>query len=152
MDLRKIKSLIELLEKSSLSEMEIVEGEETIRLSRMTSVQAPPPQPVIQQPVPQAVVSPARPLAGEPLEEYAAIPEGDVARSPMVGTYYAAPSPEADPFVSVGQEVSVGDTLCIVEAMKMFNQIEAESSGRIVAILVESGQPVEFDQPLMVIR
>ena len=152
MDLRKIKSLIELLEKSSLSEMVIVEGEETIRLSRATSVQAPPAQPVSQQPVTHVAVSPAEAPAEGPAEEEAAIPEGEVARSPMVGTYYAAPSPEADPFVSVGQEVAVGDTLCIVEAMKMFNQIEAEASGTVVAILVENGQPVEFDQPLFVIR
>ena len=152
MDLRKIKSLIELLEKSSLSEIEIVEGEETIRLTRGGPVQLATAQQFVQQPLTQQPAAVSAPTDDVPEEEDAAIPEGDVVRSPMVGTFYAAPSPDAEPFVSVGQEVSDGDTLCIVEAMKMFNQIEAESNGRIVAILVESGQPVEFDQPLMVIR
>jgi acetyl-CoA carboxylase biotin carboxyl carrier protein len=155
MDIRKVKKLIELLEASSLTEIEIVEGEESVRLSRGSNV-APmmqAPQMIAQAPA-QVAPAPAAPLASsnEPEADVESVPEGDMLRSPMVGTFYASPSPEADPFVSLGQKVSEGETLCIIEAMKMFNQIEAEVSGTVVAILAESGQPVEFDQPLFVVR
>jgi len=158
-DIRKIKKLIELLEESSLSEIEIVEGEESVRLSRGTHMVALPHQAALPAAVQsaawsapagtQAAEAPPAPAEGEEEEE---IPEGVLVRAPMVGTFYASPSPDADPFVSLGQRVSEGETMCIIEAMKMFNQIEAESSGTVVAILVENGQPVEFDQPLFVIR
>jgi acetyl-CoA carboxylase biotin carboxyl carrier protein len=155
MDIRKIKKLIELLEESSLSEIEIVEGEESLRITRaITAPAALAPQvvaatqPAIAAPVPAGAPEAALPAAGE--EE--GIPDGQVVRAPMVGTFYAASSPEAEPFVSKGQTVSMGDTLCIIEAMKMFNQIESDFSGTVVAILAENGQPVEFDQPLFVIR
>jgi acetyl-CoA carboxylase biotin carboxyl carrier protein len=155
MDIRKVKKLIELLEGSSLTEIEIVEGEESVRLSRGSTV-APVthvPQVITQAPV-QVAPATAAPVApsNEPEADEESVPEGDMLRSPMVGTFYASPSPEADPFVSLGQKVSEGETLCIIEAMKMFNQIEAEVSGTVVAILAESGQPVEFDQPLFVVR
>jgi acetyl-CoA carboxylase biotin carboxyl carrier protein len=156
-DIRKIKKLIELLEESSLTEMEIVEGEESVRLSRGGStnpgvahhfmpapLHAPAPPPAASAPAPAAAQEGA---GAEP-----DIPDGNVVRSPMVGTFFSAPSPDASPFVSMGKQVTEGETLCIIEAMKMFNQIEAEVSGTIVAILVENGQPVEFDQPLFVIR
>jgi acetyl-CoA carboxylase biotin carboxyl carrier protein len=154
MDIRKIKKLIELLEESSLSEIEIVEGEESLRITRATAAPAPlAPQvvaahPAVTAPAPAASPEAASAAAGE--EE--GIPDGQVVRAPMVGTFYAASSPEAEPFVSKGQTVSMGDTLCIIEAMKMFNQIESDFSGTVVAILAENGQPVEFDQPLFVIR
>jgi len=161
MDIRKVKKLIELLEESSLTEIEIVEGEESVRLSRggtmAPAMQA--PQFVVQgSPQPHtAPVTPTPPVIPalnptEPEAEEDSVPEGDMLRSPMVGTFYGSPSPEADPFVTLGQKVSEGETLCIIEAMKMFNQIEAEVSGTVVAILAENGQPVEFDQPLFVVR
>ncbi len=163
MDIRKVKKLIELLEESNLTEIEIVEGEESVRLSRgspagaMPVHYAPPPQyaapPAAASAPAAAAVTPPPQAAAAPAADAADdIPEGEVLRSPMVGTYYASPSPDAEAFVSLGQKVSEGETLCIIEAMKMFNQIEAESSGTVVGILAESGQPVEFDQPLFVIR
>jgi len=157
MDIRKVKKLIELLEESNLTEIEIVEGEESVRLSRGSTF-APPqqaPQAFMQAPV---AAAPAVPAAATPAArteaaaEAETMPEGEILRSPMVGTFYSSPSPEAEPFVSMGQKVSEGETLCIIEAMKMFNQIESEVSGTVVAILAETGQPVEFDQPLFVIR
>lgn len=153
MDIRKIKKLIELLEESDLTEIEIVEGEESVRLTRGSQASqtvyaaAPAPAPVAAAPA----AAPAAPSTVAPTEEET-IPEGELVRAPMVGTFYASSSPEADAFVSMGQKVGEGDTLCIIEAMKMFNQIEADVSGTIVAVLVENGQPVEFDQPLFVIR
>ena len=146
MDIRKIKKLIELLEESSLTEIEIVEGEESVRLVRGGQAQAAPfaTPPVVVQ-APAAAVEQAT-------DDEDQIPAGEPVLSPMVGTFYAASGPEAQPFVSMGQTVGIGDTLCIIEAMKMFNQIEADVSGTVVAILVESGQPVEYDQPLFVIR
>jgi acetyl-CoA carboxylase biotin carboxyl carrier protein len=168
MDIRKVKKLIELLEESNLTELEVVEGEESVRLSRASVSSGPqvsymmPPAMPAAVPASAPAAAPTAAPAAAPAAQAAsaqapaaaadAIPEGDIQRSPMVGTYYASPSPDADPFVSLGQKVSEGETLCIIEAMKMFNQIEAESSGTIVAILAESGQPVEFDQPLFVIR
>ncbi|MFC1796728.1 acetyl-CoA carboxylase biotin carboxyl carrier protein [Pseudomonadota bacterium] len=164
MDIRKIKKLIELLEESSLTEIEIVEGEESVRLSRgglmanPAAMQGPIPADVQaaawSAPVaaPSAAGAPAAPIAAPAAEAEDSIPEGELVRAPMVGTFYDSPNPEAEAFVSLGQQVSAGETMCIIEAMKMFNQIEADDSGTVVAILVENGQPVEFDQPLFVIR
>ena len=160
MDIRKIKKLIELLEESSLTEIEIVEGEESVRLSRGNSggtVMAPPAMnPNVHAAAWSAPQAAPAPAAAAPVEadtpEEESVPEGELVRAPMVGTFYAASSPETDAFVSLGQQVKEGETMCIIEAMKMFNQIEAETSGTVVAILVENGQPVEFDQPLFVIR
>ena len=150
MDIRKVKKLIELLEDSNLTEIEIVEGEESVRLIRGGQVMAPAPQ-VVQQ-LPAAAPAAAVP-AGLPTEDSAdPMPAGEPVLAPMVGTFYASSSPEAPPFVTMGQSVGVGDTLCIIEAMKMFNQIEADVAGTVVAILAENGQPVEYDQPLFVIR
>ena len=150
MDIRKIKKLIELLEESNLTEIEIVEGEESVRLIRGGPFQAMPaavPEQLIT--APPAVA----PVATEPVvDEADKVPDGEPVLAPMVGTFYAASGPEAQPFVTMGQTVGVGDTLCIIEAMKMFNQIEADVSGTVVAILVENGQPVEYDQPLFIIR
>lgn len=162
MDIRKIKKLIELLEESSLTELEIVEGEESVRLSRGgTMVSAVPTHGPLLSAVQAAdgsvpaaastetqAVSAAAPEAS-PEEQ---MPEGELVRSPMVGTFYDAPNPGAEPFASLGQQIKEGDTMCIIEAMKMFNQIEAEVSGTVVAILVENGHPVEFDEPLFVLR
>lgn len=151
MDIRKIKKLIELLEESSLTEMEIVEGEESVRLVRGGSqVQAVPM--MAQQFVAPANAAPAPAVIEQRKEDDNQMPAGEVVLSPMVGTFFAASGPGAEPFVSMGQRVGVGDTLCIIEAMKMFNQIESDVSGTVVAILVENGQPVEYDQPLFVIR
>jgi len=164
MDIRKIKKLIELLEESSLTEIEIVEGEESVRLSRgglmanPAAMHGPIPADVQaaawSAPVaaPSAAGAPAAPIAAPAAEAEDSIPEGELVRAPMVGTFYDSPNPEAEAFVSLGQQVSAGETMCIIEAMKMFNQIEADDSGTVVAILVENGQPVEFDQPLFVIR
>ena len=155
MDIRKIKKLIELLEASSLSEIEIVEGEESVRLSRGGMVVPAAAMPALpQQHVPPNVQAAAwsAPAAEAVEPEHEDVPEGELVRAPMVGTFYAASTPDADAFVSLGQQVSEGETMCIIEAMKMFNQIEAECSGTVVANLVENGQPVEFDQPLFVIR
>ena len=155
MDLRKIKKLIDILEESNLAELEIKEGEESVRLSRVPKG-AYAPQPMA--PATHVHVEPARAAApaaapsaapAAPAED--ALPPGHVVRSPMVGTYYASSKPDSPPFVKVGQSVKVGDTLGIIEAMKMFNQIEADHSGTIVAVLGDNGQPVEFDEPLFVI-
>lgn len=155
MDIRKLKKLIELVEESGIAELEITEGEESVRIGRY------PPQgasPVQYAPSPQAQPAPAPESApsGSASSESKKpkgdeLPEGHVVRAPMVGTFYLAPSPDARPFVEVGDQVSAEQTLCIIEAMKMLNQIEAEVSGEVVAALVENGQPVEFDQPLFVI-
>lgn len=151
MDIRKIKKLIELLEHSSLTEMEITEGEETVKLSR-TAMAAPAPQATTVHVPAAAPAAPAAPAVSDPAPEAAPEPTGLLVRSPMVGTFYASPSPDAEPYVKVGQSVSAGDTLCMVEAMKMFNQIESDHSGKIKRILVENGQPVEFDEPLFEIE
>ncbi|ENR0227685.1 acetyl-CoA carboxylase biotin carboxyl carrier protein [Enterobacter roggenkampii] len=154
MDIRKIKKLIELVEESGISELEISEGEESVRISRAAPAAS---FPVMQQayaaPVQQPALSAAvAPAAAETAPAAAAEISGHIVRSPMVGTFYRTPSPDAKAFIEVGQKVNVGDTLCIVEAMKMMNQIEADKSGTVKAILVESGQPVEFDEPLVVIE
>ena len=155
MDLRKIKKLIELLEQSNLSELEIQEGKDSVRLSR-TMVQSAAPAQIAASAPPTAESAAASPApAPEPAQEAAgddAPPDGELVRSPMVGTFYDSPDPDSSPFVEVGASVSRGDTLCLIEAMKMFNQIESELSGKVVAVLVESGQPVEFDQPLFVVK
>ena len=157
MDLRKIKKLIDLLEESNLTEIEIKEGEESVRLSRAPKGGA---QPVVYAQAPMhaeapraAAIAPAAASADAPAAGSARgdLPDGHVQRSPMVGTFYTSPNPDAPAFVKVGQSVKAGDTLGIIEAMKMFNPIEAEVSGTIVAILGASGQPVEFDEPLFVI-
>ena len=150
MDIRKIKKLIELVEESGISELEISEGEESVRISRNSPVSAAPIQ-YAAAPAPVAAAAPAAaPVAAEAAAP--AVPAGHQVLSPMVGTFYRSPSPDAKSFVEVGQSVNAGDTLCIVEAMKMMNQIEADKSGVVTAILVEDGQPVEFDQPLVVIE
>ncbi len=151
MDIRKIKKLIELVEESGIAELEISEGEESVRISRNGVAPAPiqyAPAPVA---APAPAVAPSAPAAAAPVAE-ASAPAGHQVLSPMVGTFYRSPSPEAKAFIEVGQQVNVGDTLCIVEAMKMMNQIESDKSGVVKAILLEDGQPVEFDQPLVVIE
>ncbi|MGY6429695.1 acetyl-CoA carboxylase biotin carboxyl carrier protein [Vibrio parahaemolyticus] len=152
MDIRKIKKLIELVEESGIAELEISEGEESVRISRHGTA-APAPVHYAAAPVAAPAPVPA-PVADAPAAEApaAAVPAGHQVLSPMVGTFYRSPSPDAKSFVEVGQKVNAGDTLCIVEAMKMMNQIEADKSGVVTAILVEDGQPVEFDQPLVVIE
>ena len=149
MDIRKVKKLIELLEESQVAEIEIHEGEESVRISRMPA--ALPAQALVQAAPAVAMAAPPQEAAvSEPAAEPAA-PEGHAVTSPMVGTFYEAASPGAKPFVQVGQQVNVGDTLCIVEAMKMLNQIEADKAGTVTAKLIENGQPVEFGQTLFVI-
>ncbi len=147
MDIRKVKKLIELLEESNVQEIEIKEGEESVRISRGASGVVAAPQPVAIAPAPP-VPAPA-PAPTEPAS--AAIAGGHSVKSPMVGTYYKSPAPDAPAFITVGQTVSIGDVVCIVEAMKMMNQIEADKAGVVEAILVNDGEPVEFDQPLVVI-
>ena len=149
MDIRKVKKLIELLEESDVAEIEIHEGEESVRISRAsTAVVAPMAAPVAAAPVaaPAPAAAPAAAPAGEPEIQ------GHAVRSPMVGTFYSAPSPDASAFVKEGDTVSAGQTLCIIEAMKILNQIESDKAGKITKILVENGQPVEFDQPLFIIE
>ncbi|MGM0953002.1 MAG: acetyl-CoA carboxylase biotin carboxyl carrier protein [Pseudomonadota bacterium] len=150
MDIRKIKKLIELLEESDVEELEIQEGDDSVRISRRREQLPAPAQMHYAPPAPQA---PAAAPAAEPAPADAAPakPTGHSVKSPMVGTFYRAPSPTSSAFVEVGQTVKEGDVICIVEAMKMMNQIEADKSGTVTEILVENGQPVEFDQPLVVI-
>ncbi|MFL6593015.1 MAG: acetyl-CoA carboxylase biotin carboxyl carrier protein [Luteimonas sp.] len=157
MDLRKIKKLIDLLEESNLAEIEIKEGEESVRLARTPRgmqaaaplIHAPAPAPAAHAPAPATPMAPASEAASGAGKSD--LPDGDVVRAPMVGTFYASPAPDKPPFVTVGQAVKAGDTLGIIEAMKMFNPIEAEVSGTVLKVLAESGQPVEFDQPLFVV-
>jgi len=145
MDIRKVKKLIELIEESGIAEIEIKEGEESVRISRMTSgvVAA---QPMMVAPHAQAAVA--------PIPEAPVVPEmaGHAVTSPMVGTFYRAPAPGAKNFVEIGDTVTSGQTICIIEAMKMMNQIESDKAGVIKAILIEEGQPVEFDEPLFIIE
>ena len=158
MDLRKIKKLIDLMEESNLAEIEIKEGEESVRLARVPkgSLMA-APAPIIQHVA--APAAPAMPMSspvqaatgGSPKPASPDLPAGHVVRAPMVGTFYTSPAPDKPAFVSVGQAVKAGDTKSIIEAMKMFNPIEADVSGTVLAIQCDSGQPVEFDQPLFVI-
>ena len=157
MDIRKIKKMIELLEESGIAEIEIKEGEETLRIARMVPGQttyvaspaqlAPPAAPVA------APASAAAPAVGTENGAGAIPGPGEhIVTAPMVGTYYASPSPGAKPFIELGDEVEVGQVLCIIEAMKMMNQIESERAGRVKALLVKNGEPVEFDQPLFIIE
>jgi acetyl-CoA carboxylase biotin carboxyl carrier protein len=159
MDLRKIKKLIDLLEESNLAEIEIKEGEESVRLARVPrgTVMA---APAAVQATPAPVAEPARPAPAAPAPALSPeavgkstkdVPDGHTVRSPMVGTYYESSSPDKPPFVKVGQTVKAGDTLGIIEAMKMFNPIEADVSGTVRAVLVKNGQPIEFDEPMFVI-
>src|SRR5690242_4695900 len=153
MDLRKIKKLIDLLEESNLAELEIKEGEEVVRLSRVPKGGVTMAAPVALQaaPVAPAAAAPAVAPAADAAPAASALPAGHVVKAPMVGTFYASATPGAAAFVKVGQQVKAGETLGIIEAMKMFNQIEADVAGTVQAILVENGQPVEFDQPMFVI-
>lgn len=154
MDIRKVKKLIELLEESGIAEIEIKEGEESVRISRHgtgTTVMA--PQPMMSAPMMAAPMAAPAPAAAPTATESASEEiSGHVVRAPMVGTFYRAPSPGAKNFVEEGQSVKTGDTLCIIEAMKLLNQIEADKSGKIKAVLVENGQPVEYNQPLFIIE
>ena len=154
MDIRKVKKLIELLEESNIGEIEIKEGEESVRISRHGNQPAAPvayaaPAPIAPAPASAAVPAPAEAPAAEAAVPAAAPVADNAVLSPMVGTFYRAPSPEAPSFVEVGQTVRVGDVLCIVEAMKMMNQIEADRAGTVTAIHVDNGEAVEFDQPLI---
>ena len=154
MDIRKVKKLIELLEESGIAEIEITEGEEAVRISRYPQATPAAAPQYAPQVMPAQLAAPA--AAGAPATEAAApaaapVETGNKVASPMVGTFYRSPSPEAEPFVKVGDTVQVGDTLCIIEAMKMMNQIEAEISGTVRAVEVESGAPVEFGQTLFVL-
>jgi len=165
MDIRKVKKLIELLEESGIAELEITEGEESVRISRYggqavaqvvhaaAPVASAPASPApVAAPAPASVaVSPSTAATGIAPAEKLPIAE-NVVTAPMVGTYYASPAPGAKPFVDIGTEVKVGQTLCIIEAMKMMNQIESDKEGRVTAILVKNGEPVEFGQPLFVIE
>jgi acetyl-CoA carboxylase biotin carboxyl carrier protein len=156
MDLRKIKKLIDLLEESNLAEIEIKEGEESVRLARMPRGGVATPAPVVHHvEAPRAAIAAPVAHATPSSESHGGkskdVPDGHMIRSPMVGTYYASPNPDSAPFVKVGQTVKAGDTLGIIEAMKMFNPIEADVSGTVRAVLVETGQPIEFDEPMFVI-
>ena len=151
MDLRKLKKLIDLVEESGIAEIEVTEGEEKVRITRTTAAAAP----IYAAPAPAAapVAAPAAaPVAAAPAAAPAARDLSNAQKSPMVGTFYRAPGPNAPVFVEVGQSVNAGDTLCIIEAMKLMNEIEAERSGVVKEILVENGQPVEFGEPLFIIE
>ena len=149
MDLRKLKTLIELVENSGIAELELTEGEEHVRISRSSSVAAPMQQ--YYAAAPQAAPAPAAIPVAAATPAAPAMPEGHVVKSPMVGSFYRSPSPGAKSFVDVGQNLNEGDTLCIIEAMKLLNEIESDKAGVVKAILVENGQAVEFGQPLFII-
>jgi len=151
MDIRKVKKLIELLEESGIAEIEIKEGEESVRISRLMSGV---PMPAVQayQVAPGPAPVAAAPAAAPAAPPAATKPDGHVVASPMVGTFYTSPSPDSPPFVKVGQSVKIGDPLCIIEAMKIMNPIEADRAGTVVAVLADNGQPVEFEQPLFIIN
>jgi acetyl-CoA carboxylase biotin carboxyl carrier protein len=151
MDIRKIKKLIELLEESGIAEIEIREGEESVRIAR-GQMMAPGGMPMMGYAQQPAMAAMPAPVPAASTQATAPVANGKNIPSPMVGTFYRSASPTAKPFVEIGSVIQAGDTLCVIEAMKMFNQIEAESSGTITAILVENGQPVEFDQPLFIIE
>ncbi len=154
MDLRKLKKLIDLVEESGIAELEVTEGEEKVRIVKHTAMAAPqtymipPGAPAMMPAAPREKSSS---FDDDDLDDETDEPEGEVVKSPMVGTFYRAPSPESDPFVEVGSTVKAGDTLCIVEAMKLLNEIEADFAGTVKAILVENGQPVEYGEPLFII-
>ena len=153
MDIRKVKKLIELLEESGIAEIEITEGEESVRISRYPNANHVAP---VQHALPAAPMQMAAPAAGAPAAAAPAAevpqePSGHKVAAPMVGTFYRSASPEAEPFVKIGDTIQAGDTLCIIEAMKMMNQIEADVSGKVLSVEVESGEPIEFGQTLFVI-
>ena len=157
MDLRKLKKLIDLVQESGIGEIEITEGEEKVRISRQGAAGAPimmaaPALQPMAMPQPGAALAGAAPAAAAPVPAAAAEPQGHVVKSPMVGTFYRAPSPGAPTFVEVGQAVTKGQTICIIEAMKLLNEIAADATGTIKSILVENGQPVEYGQGLFVIE
>jgi acetyl-CoA carboxylase biotin carboxyl carrier protein len=153
MDIRKVKKLIELLEESGIAEIEISEGEESVRISRYPQGQ---PAPMMHYAAPQAapmqVAAPAAAIAAPAAAAPVASKTDHTVTAPMVGTFYSSATPGAKPFVDIGSEVNVGDTLCIIEAMKMMNQIESDKAGRVTAVLVKNGDPVEFGQPLFIIE
>ena len=151
MDIRKIKKLIELLEESNIGELEIKEGEESVRIARNSGSMQYVSAPMQYAPAPAPAAAPAAPAAAAAAPAAAPVQSGHAVKSPMVGTFYRSPSPEAPAFVEAGKQVKVGDVICIIEAMKMMNQIQADKAGVIEAILVEDGSPVEFDQPLVTI-
>lgn len=152
MDIRKVKKLIELLEESGIAEIEIKEGEESVRISRHGQAATAMPAQMMAAPAMAMPAAAAAPAAEAAAEKTDAVPAGHMVRSPMVGTFYRSSAPGSKEFVQVGDSVSAGDTLCIIEAMKILNQIEADKSGKITAILVENGQPVEYDEPLFIIE
>ena len=153
MDIRKVKKLIELLEESGIAEIEIKEGEESVRISRQAATSMPTFAPMYAPPLSMPAAAPAAAVAGAPsLAPVPAHSPDKAVTAPMVGTFYAAPAPGAKAFVELGSEVKPGDVLCIIEAMKMMNQIESDKAGRVVSILVKNGDPVEFGQPLFVIE
>lgn len=145
MDLRKLKKLIDLVQESGISELEVTEGEEKVRIAKHLAA------PVAYAPPPPVAAAPAQAAPAPAAAAAPAVPEGHVVKSPMVGTFYRASSPEAKPFAELGQSVAVGDRLCLIEAMKLMNEIESDAAGVVKAILVENGQPVEYGQPLFII-
>lgn len=149
MDLRKLKKLIDLVQESGISELEVTEGEEKVRIAKHYGTVAAAPQQYYAPPPQAALGAPA--ASSVNLDDEDELPEGHIVKSPMVGTFYRSPSPGADAFVQIGQTVKQGETICIIEAMKLLNEIEADASGVIKAILVENGEPVEFGEPLYVI-
>ena len=151
MDLRKLKTLIELVESSGIAELEISEGEERVRITRSLPAHPAAPAPAAQVPAPTTVLVPSNGAPAPGGQQVLPEPEGHVVKSPMVGTFYRSAAPGAKPFVEIGDTVQTGDPLCIIEAMKLMNEIEADQSGTVKAILVENGQPVEYGQPLIVI-
>ena len=150
MDLRKLKKLIDLVQESGISELEVTEGEEKVRIAKHSTGPAPTNY-VTQAPVMHAAPAAAAPAAAAPAASDPGLPEGHVVKSPMVGTFYRASAPGAKPLAEVGQTVAVGDVLCIIEAMKLMNEIEADAAGTIKAILVENGEPLEYGEPLFII-
>jgi acetyl-CoA carboxylase biotin carboxyl carrier protein len=157
MDIRKVKKLIELLEESGIAEIEISEGEESVRISRYPTGTAAPmvhyaQAPAAAAPAPQAAAAAPPAALAAPAPTPVAAKNDHTVTAPMVGTFYASAAPGAKPFVDIGSEVNVGDTLCIIEAMKMMNQIESDKAGRVTAVLVKNGDPVEFGQPLFIIE
>ncbi len=150
MDLRKLKKLIDLVQESGISELEVTEGEEKVRIAKHSTGPAPTNY-VTQAPVMHAAPAAAAPAAAAPAASDPGLPEGHVVKSPMVGTFYRASAPGAKPIVEVGQTVAVGDVLCIIEAMKLMNEIEADAAGTIKAVLVEYGEPLAYGEPLFVI-
>ena len=149
MDLRKLKKLIDLVQESGISDLEVTEGEEKVRIAKHYGTVAAAPQQYYAPPPPVALGAPV--ASSVNLDDEDELPEGHIVKSPMVGTFYRSPSPGADAFVQIGQTVKQGETICIIEAMKLLNEIEADASGVIKAILVENGEPVEFGEPLYVI-